>query len=166
MNDVYYKKEWGGRTDMKKIYRIQSFILCFVGMGALFGGIQAIFDPSGISYGMSVDLLQTGPFTNFLVPGLFLFFVIGLGHLAAFIYVKRRLKFHIYMSGAVGCMLMAWIVIQCYILQSIHYLHIIFFLIGLFESIIALLMLVKSGLFPFSLCKSLIMKNRKKRRLN
>jgi hypothetical protein len=135
---------------LKKIYRIQSAILCFVGIGALFGGLMGISDPYGTLIGMSTDILKTGPFTNFLIPGLFLFFVIGIGHLTSFIFVKRRLKLHVYMSGGAGSILMAWILIQCYIMKMINILHVIFFLIGLAESSIALYMLIKLKLFPFN----------------
>lgn len=135
---------------MKKIYIIQSIILCFVGVGALFGGILAITDPYGVSFGMGTEVLRKGPFTSFLIPGLFLFIVIGLGHLASFVFVKRRMKLHPYISGGAGCILMAWIVIQCYMLQAINILHVIFFLIGLAEGAISLYMLIKLKLFPFS----------------
>ncbi|MDF2890342.1 MAG: hypothetical protein K0R80_709 [Clostridia bacterium] len=135
---------------MKKIYRIQSAILLFVGIGALFGGIMALVDPSGALYGAPTDMMKIGPFTSFLIPGLFLFFVLGLGHIVSFIFMKRKLKFHVYISGGVGCILMAWILIQCYILQAIALIHVIFFLIGLFESIIALYMLIQLKQFPFT----------------
>lgn len=135
---------------MKKIYGIQSAILLLVGIGALFGGAMALSDTSGTLYGASTDILKTGPFTNFLIPGLFLFFILGLGHLVSFIFVKRKLRFHTYISGGAGCILMAWILIQCYVLQDIVSLHIIFFLIGLLESSIALYMLVNLKLFPFN----------------
>lgn len=125
-------------------------IQLIVGIGALFGGGLAIYDPYGVLYGMPLDVLKTGPFTNFLIPGLFLFFAIGLGHLVSFAAVKRRLKLQPYISGAAGCILMAWIVVQCYIMRSIHFLHITFFAIGLLESVIALYILVKFKLFPFS----------------
>jgi len=135
---------------LKKLYRIQSAVLCFVGVGALLGGSLALSDPTGISFGASTDMLKTGPFTSFLIPGLFLFFAIGIGHLVSFIFVKRRLRFHAYISGGAGCILMGWILIQCYILHAINILHVIFFLIGLLESSIALYMLVKLKLFPFT----------------
>lgn len=134
---------------MKKLYTILSTIQLIVGTGALFGGAIAIIDPSGAMYGASTDILKTGPFTNFLIPGLFLFFILGMGHLISFIFVKHKFKFHIYVSGAAGCILMTWIVIQCLILNAIHGLHIAFFLIGLLESLIAIYMLFKLRLFPF-----------------
>ncbi len=135
---------------MKRIYAIQSVIQLIVGIGALFGGALGITDPYGALFGMPADVLKKGPFTSFLIPGLFLFCVIGLGHLAAFLAVKRKLKLHPYISGGFGCILTAWILIQCYILQSIHYLHVIFFIVGLSECLIALYMLIKLKLFPFS----------------
>lgn len=95
---------------MKKLYCIQSIVLCLVGTGALF----------------------------------------GVGSLISFAAVKRRHKLHPYFSGASGCILMGWIIVQCYILRSVYYLHIIFFILGLLESIIALYTLVKLRLYPFS----------------
>ena len=59
------------------------------------------------------------------------------------------MKFHPYLSGAMGCILMAWIVIQCYIIEIINILHIIYFIIGMIEGIISLYMLVKLRLIPF-----------------
>jgi len=120
-----------------------------VGIGALFGGAIAIIDPYEALLGISTELLKKGPFSNFLIPGLFLFIVIGLGHLLSFWFVKRKMKFHPYLSGAMGCILMAWIVIQCYILETINILHVIYFAIGVIEGLVSLYMLVKLRLFPF-----------------
>lgn len=135
---------------MKRVYWLQSGILCFVGIGALFGGLLALLDPTGVSFGASTDILRTGPFTDFLIPGLFLFFVLGLGHLLAAIFVIRKFKFHVYLSGGAGCILMTWILIQCYVLHAIASLHVIFFFVGLIESLIALYMLVSLKQFPFN----------------
>lgn len=135
---------------MKKAYLIQMIMVCFVGIGALCGGLMGIIDPTGETFGIPTDMLKKGPFTDFFIPGLFLFFVIGVGHLSAFVFVKRKLPFHVYVSGGVGCILMGWILIQCYILQAYNFLHIIFFLLGAIEGLIALYMLVKRRLFPFS----------------
>ena len=120
-----------------------------MGIGALFGGAIAIIDPYEALLGISTELLKKGPFSNFLIPGLFLFIVIGLGHLLSFWFVKRKMKFHPYLSGAMGCILMAWIVIQCYILETINILHVIYFAIGVIEGLVSLYMLVKLRLFPF-----------------
>lgn len=135
---------------MKKLYGVQTVIHFFVCIGALFGGTLGITDPYGTLFGMPTEVLKRGPFTSFLIPGLFLFIVIGVGHLVAGVAVKRKMKFHPYISGSVGCILMAWILIQCYMLRNINPLHVIFFLIGSLESIIALYFLIKLKLFPFN----------------
>lgn len=135
---------------MKKIYWLQSAVLMFVGIGALFGGALGITDPYGTSFGMPPEVLRRGPFESFLIPGLFLFLVLGIGHIVSSIFVMRRLKFHVYISGLAGCILMAWILIQVYILNSVNILHIIYFFIGLAESLVALYMLIKLKQFPFT----------------
>ncbi|SFC77131.1 hypothetical protein [Spirosoma endophyticum] len=53
-------------------------LLAFLGLGAIGGGGVLIVSPSGELMGMPLSLLDRSPFTNFLVPGLFLFGVLGL----------------------------------------------------------------------------------------
>ncbi len=135
---------------MRKTYASLAIIHLVVGIGALFGGALAVIDPYGTLFGMPVEVLKKGPFTSFLVPGLFLFSTIGLGHLFSYAAVRRKLRLHPYISGGAGCVLMAWIVIQCYIMESVHFLHVIFFAAGLAESLAALFILAGLELFPFS----------------
>ena len=51
----------------------------FIGLGAIGGGSMLIIDPSGNAIGLPVEMLQGSPFPDFLIPGVFLFTVIGLG---------------------------------------------------------------------------------------
>lgn len=141
---------------MKKMHRVQLTLLCFVGVGAVFGGLLAISDPYGSLYGMPTELLRKGPFTSFLVPGIFLLVVIGLGHLIAFIFLKKNIWFHPYLSGIAGAILMIWIVIQCYMLQSVVMLHVLFFIIGIVECVLSAFILMKKNLFPFPQIMQLI----------
>jgi hypothetical protein len=48
-----------------------------LGVGAVFGGGVLILAPDGHLIGMPLNLLASSPFTNFLVPGLLLFFFVG-----------------------------------------------------------------------------------------
>lgn len=102
-----------------------------VGIGALFGGMAAILSPSGSAVGISVsEALKNGPFTDFLIPGLFLFVIIGLGNIGVLITAKYKNRYQAYISGCLGVILCLWIIIQCYMLFMINALHIIFFIIG------------------------------------
>jgi hypothetical protein len=118
---------------LKAINGLQ-IIHIIVGIGALFGGMAAILSPSGSAVGISAsEALKNGPFTDFLIPGLFLFVIIGLGNIGALITAKYKNRYQAYISGCLGVILCLWIIIQCYMLFMINALHIIFFIIGALE---------------------------------
>ena len=54
------------------------FLLGFLGLGAIGGGLTVIISPSGALVGMPLSMLDESPFTSFLLPGVFLFLVLGL----------------------------------------------------------------------------------------
>jgi hypothetical protein len=62
----------------KTTQTILMILLAFLGLGAIGGGGVLIISPSGELMGMPLSLLDRSPFTNFLVPGIILFGVLGL----------------------------------------------------------------------------------------
>jgi hypothetical protein len=55
------------------------FLLAFLGLGAIGGGGALIISPSGkLLGGLPLSILERSPFTDFLVPGIILFVVLGL----------------------------------------------------------------------------------------
>lgn len=100
--------------------------LVVIGAGALPAGYGLISDPTGRALGFPEEMLATRFFPDYLVPGLFLFFVNGVGSLAA----AAALLFHPQWATCarlnpikqqewpwtfgvlMGVILMAWIVIQ------------------------------------------------------
>ncbi len=137
----------------KRIYLFLLILHAFVGIGALFGGSGIIIDPSGKFYGITVEVLKNSPFQNFLIPGLILFFIIGLGNVIVAILALKNNKYQAYFSGVMGCALMIWIIVQCIMIEDINSLHIIFFLLGLIEALLALLLAFKQNLFPLNYLK-------------
>lgn len=53
-------------------------LLIFVAGGALYAGRSFIKDPSGAGPGMHLSYLAHSPFSNYFIPGIILFIVIGL----------------------------------------------------------------------------------------
>jgi len=137
----------------KQLYLYIIILHAFVGIGGMFGGIGIIIDPSGEGYGVSVDLLKNSPFNDFFIPGLFLFFIIGIGDIIVSIFAYKKHKYLVYLSGLMGGVLMTWIVIQCIMIETVAALHVIFFLLGLIEVLLAFILADKNNLFPLNLLK-------------
>lgn len=53
------------------------FLLLFLGLGGLYGGVAMLIDPSGSLLELT-DLLSLMPVSNFVFPGLFLFLIMGI----------------------------------------------------------------------------------------
>ncbi len=138
---------------MKRIYNILAVLHLFVGVGALFGGFGVIIDPSGKALGVTTDILKSGPFVDFLIPGLFLFIFLGIFDIIVAVFAFKKSHYQAYLSGIMGLGLMIFIAIQCIILDTINILHIIFFVLGLIEALFALVLALKTELFPFNLLK-------------
>ena len=127
----------------------------FVGIGALAGGLAAITNPNE-PLGISVEALKNSPFSNFLIPGIILFTIIGIGNVVSAITLGYDFKFQGYISSIFSWALVIWIVVQCIMLQEIMLLHIIFFAIGLVETILSAIILFKQRLFPVDLILNLL----------
>lgn len=101
-------------------------ILLFIAVSALPAGYSMIRDPSGVDLGFPPGTLQSALFPDYLVPGLFLFLVLGIGSLlgALFLLVRpnwqwmervnpfRHERWQWTWALAIGCVLMVWIVVQ------------------------------------------------------
>lgn len=83
-----------------------------VGIGALAAGQALIRDRTGGSMTFKTEWLQGSPFDDYLVPGLFLFFVNGGLNLAAAYGMWRGRWWAAAVSFAAGVVLVAWILIQ------------------------------------------------------
>lgn len=86
---------------MKIVNRVLFGLHAFVGIGAIGGGMMAILNPRGPG-GMPVDALKNSPFSNFLIPGIILFTVIGLGNIFGAGSILFRSKYRGYISSVLS----------------------------------------------------------------
>ena len=93
-----------------RVVRIVLHLL--VGIGALGAGQALIRDTTGKSMTFKTEWLVGSPFNDYLVPGLFLFFVNGGLNLAAAYGLWRKRWWAAAVSFAAGLVLVAWILIQ------------------------------------------------------
>ncbi len=121
---------------MKRINNVLYYLHLFVGIGALFGGVAGMLDPYG-PLGIPVELLEGSPFSNYFIPSLILFTVIGLGHIFSALATRREFELQGFISSTFSWALMIWIIVQCLIMQTIAFLHVLYFLIGLAGAILS-----------------------------
>jgi uncharacterized membrane protein len=116
-----------------KVYIVLGALQAFIGLGALGGGFMLVSDPSGSALGLPMSLLEGSPFLDFLIPGMFLLAVNGIGSMvgAGLSFTRRRYTQEI--AIVLGAILVAWILIQVVIISSFHWLHVLYFILGVVE---------------------------------
>ncbi len=106
-------------------------VLLLLGLGALGGAGFLVTDPDGSSMQWTVSMLAGSPFADFLVPGLLLGGLFGIG---SFVVAGLGLAHHRiapFLAFAIGCGQMIWIVVELAIIGQFSFLHPMCFGIGL-----------------------------------
>jgi hypothetical protein len=113
----------------------------FVGMGAIAGGLPMLQHPEGSPNGLSIEALANTPFTNYFIPGILLFSVIGMGSLIAS-YFSLKFKKDAGLLGVIfGSALIIWILFQLYFLGFASWLQALYIVLGIVELVFAFLII-------------------------
>jgi hypothetical protein len=126
---------------MKIFAKISAVILLlFNGIGAFYGSLKLISDPSGMKLQLPLSFLDKSPFNDYFIPGIVLFCVNGLfSMLTLFMLLINNKNSHWYVIIQ-GTLLSGWILIQMIMLQMFYApLHGTFLAVGV--------LLLLSGLF-------------------
>jgi hypothetical protein len=133
-------------------------LLAFLGLGAIFGGAVLIISPSGKLIGMPLAILNPSPFYNFFIPGIILFFVLGVMPLLLIITLLKKptskLAEHFnYFSDMhwawtysiyIAFILIFWIQIEMVLLNAVSWLHTFYMLLAMVIIFVALLPQVRN----------------------
>lgn len=111
--------------------------LVVLGLGALTGGIALVARPDGSVMHFEVELLAGSPFTDFLVPGLILGGLFGIGSFVVAALGLAHVRLAPFLAFAIGCAQMIWIVVQLSIIREVSVLHPAFFGVGLLIAVSA-----------------------------
>jgi hypothetical protein len=143
------------KGDLFTLKSSQRFVIAlhgFIGVGAISGGTACLANPFS-PLGTSVEMLKNSPFETFLIPGILLFSVIGIGNIAAAIPVLKNWDYWGYSTGILGGALVIWIGVQCIMLQAIVLLHVLFFIFGLLQISLGFARLFEKHQFPLQKAK-------------
>ncbi|MDP3151940.1 MAG: flavodoxin domain-containing protein [Archangium sp.] len=114
---------------MSAVHRLVLGLCLFTGITAVGGGLALITSPPRLQ-GPPAELLEHSPFDSYLIPGLLLFLVIGLGNLAAAALEARRIRGSEVAVLVAGAALTTWIVTQLVMIRTVSWLQLVYFLIG------------------------------------
>jgi len=108
-------------------------LIIFQGISGLAGGIGLILDPSGKSLQIPLSWLDGSPFSNYLIPGLILFVVLGLYPLVVFYGLLKKIIWSWLAAFILGPALIIWIGVEIIIIgyHAQPPLQLIYGLVGL-----------------------------------
>lgn len=106
-------------------------LLAFIGVASCFGGGLLIADPSGRLLGLSTSLLETSPFTNYLIPGVVLLVLLGGGSFLTLAAVIRNVPGAPFLIVANGVCITSWILVQIKMIDTVLPQQLIIGFIGL-----------------------------------
>ena len=105
--------------------------LVLLGLGALAGGVALVAKPDGSVMHFDPALLAGSPFADFMIPGLILGLVFGVGSFVVAGMGLAHVRIAPFLAFAIGCGQMIWIVVELAIIQELSFLHPVCFAIGL-----------------------------------
>ncbi len=107
----------------------------FNGLSGLLGGFMLMQDPTGVNLHMKMEWLQGTPFNTFLIPGIILFIVNGMGNMSGFVLSLRRTANAGAMGAFFGAIMMIWITTQVIMIGYKDFLQPLYFATGMFQLI-------------------------------
>jgi hypothetical protein len=119
------------RPELHLVGKLCVAFLALLGLGALAGGAVLVTDPDGSTMQWTLSMLEGSPFPDFLVPGLILGGLFGVGSSVVAGLGLARVRLAPFLAFAIGCAQMIWIVVELAIIGELSFLHPACFGIGL-----------------------------------
>lgn len=112
--------------------RILLALLLFQAFSGIGGGYGLAADPTGSAVGLDPEWLEGSPFADYLIPGIILLVVLGIGPVIVVVGIFRRLQWAWMASLLAGLALIIWIVVEVLIVGYISQppLQLVYGLIG------------------------------------
>jgi peptidoglycan/LPS O-acetylase OafA/YrhL len=137
------------RTRPLSAYLLMACVL-FQGVSGIAGGIGLVADPTGENLGIPQAWLQGSPFTDYMIPGLVLFVVLGVFPLVVLYGLWRRQYWGWIGALIVGLALLIWIGVEVLVIgyQPQPPLQVIYGTLGLAIVILTMLPGVRTHYAP------------------
>ncbi|HET7830325.1 MAG TPA: hypothetical protein VFL03_12260 [Candidatus Limnocylindrales bacterium] len=117
----------------------------FTAVGAIPVGLAMLTDTTGRSVGLPGGWIEATPFGSYLVPGLYLLLMNGVGMLLAAGLVVARHRWAPWLTAILGVGLVIWIAVQVVVLPETSLLQLVFGATGLALTAIGVAWLRRTG---------------------
>ena len=117
----------------RKVFLFEGLLQALIGIGAVVCGFLLVIEPSGNKLGLPLELLSDSPFENYLIPGLILFSINGMGNVFGSFLSFRRNKYSGYTGMFFGVALIIWIIVQIMMIGLGSWLQPFYLLLGILE---------------------------------
>lgn len=119
------------------IRKILLVMFLLVAFGAIPAGIALVAKPDGSNLMLDATMLRYNVFNNFLVPGLVLLFLVGIGHLTTVLLFWKKSSLAPVAGFSMGNILIGWIVVQIMLIGYASWMQPFFFSVGLAEVLLS-----------------------------
>jgi hypothetical protein len=124
----------------RTVYFTEGVLQSLVGIGAVVFGALLVIGPDGHYVQMPVDMLKNSPFRNFLVPGMILFAVNGVGNIVSAVLCFRMRTIAGFGGLFFGFALVIWIFVQVNMIGGGSWLQYLYFALGILELLLGIAM--------------------------
>jgi hypothetical protein len=117
---------------MKGVRIAAIVLLAFLGVGTVVGSVPMILWPRQTQWNLlPVSVLQFSPFHSFLIPGIILLLANGfLAFLVLWKVITHKSVYGLW-TAFQGCVLLGWLVIECWMIRAVGSAHYFYGAIGL-----------------------------------
>jgi hypothetical protein len=135
---------------LTRLAKVNLALQILLSIGALGGGAVLILAPRGEIMPLPLSALAGSPFDTYMIPGLILFTVLGIGPLAAAWLITRRHPLAPVAALVVGAALITWVAVEVAIIgySDEPPLQSIYLILGVLMTIAAVAWLDDVGFLP------------------
>jgi hypothetical protein len=108
-----------------------TLVLFLIGITAMISGLAMMSSPDGNLLSLDFKLLRDTPFNDFQVPGILLFFSVGVVNIIAVFYQMMEHPLRFIWALVAGLVTVCWIIAQYLLIGHFLLLDIIYFIAGL-----------------------------------
>jgi hypothetical protein len=117
----------------------------FTALGAIPVGMMLLTDTTGATVGFPSGWIEATPFGSYLLPGLYLLLMNGVGMLVLAALSISRHRYAPWLTGILGAGLVIWIAVQLVVMPETSFLQATFGVIGIVLSVVSVAWLRRTG---------------------